>query len=205
MNEKMSKTIAQQLNVTDFPFVIKDKDGNQIYYEDSHNFWVRYEHDSEGNEIYYENSKSFWCKREYDSDGNQIYFEDSKGFWIKNKYDSYGNEIYYEDSNGFWCKYEYDSDGNQIYYEDSSGYWKKYEYDSDGNQIYYEDSDGVIIDNRPKETIKSTWSIRDCFKELRMSKKNHLGFGDIKLTIAQQEEICDLVESLIEKSKTTEQ
>ena len=29
------KTIAQQLNVTDFPFEIKDKNGNQIYFEDS--------------------------------------------------------------------------------------------------------------------------------------------------------------------------
>ena len=119
--------------------------------------------------------------------------------------DKNGNTIYCELSDGCTYKYEYDSEGRERYFQSSEGYWEKSEYDSDGNQIYYEDSDGVTIDNRPKETIKSTWSIRDCFKELRMSKKNHLGFGDIKLTIAQQEEICDLVESLIEKRKTTEQ
>ena len=30
------KTIAQQLNVTDFPFIIKDKNGNEIYFENSY-------------------------------------------------------------------------------------------------------------------------------------------------------------------------
>ena len=29
------KTIAEQLNIKDFPFRIKDKEGNQIYYEAS--------------------------------------------------------------------------------------------------------------------------------------------------------------------------
>ena len=52
------KTIAQQLNVTAFPFRINDKDGNQIYGEDSYGFW--------------------W-KREFDANGNQIYFEYSDG------------------------------------------------------------------------------------------------------------------------------
>lgn len=42
--------------------------------------------------------------------------------------------------------------------------------------------------------IKSTWNIRECFKQLRFDKKHHLGLGDIRLTIAQQEEICELVE-----------
>ena len=32
---KIMKTIAQQLNVKDFPFKIKDKNNNIIYYEDS--------------------------------------------------------------------------------------------------------------------------------------------------------------------------
>ena len=44
------------------------------------------------------------------------------------------------------------------------------------------------------DSIKTTWDIRDCFKQLRFDKNHHLGLGDIRLTIAQQEEICDLVE-----------
>ena len=52
------KTIAQQLNVTAFPFRINDKDGSQIYGEDS---------------------DGFWWKREFDANGNQIYFEYSDG------------------------------------------------------------------------------------------------------------------------------
>jgi hypothetical protein len=50
------KTISQQLNVKEFPFEIKDKNGNQIYDENSDGFWVKLEYDSNGNEIYFENS-----------------------------------------------------------------------------------------------------------------------------------------------------
>lgn len=50
-------TIAEQLNVKDFPFRIKDKQGNQLYYEDSIGFWAKYEYDSLGREKYYENSR----------------------------------------------------------------------------------------------------------------------------------------------------
>lgn len=94
-------TIAQQLKIKDFPFVIKDKNGNTIYYEDSDGFWSRYEYDSNDKEIYYENSNGFWSKNEYDSNGNKIYYEASDGYWIKYEYDSNGNKIYYEDSDGF--------------------------------------------------------------------------------------------------------
>ena len=73
------KTIAQQLNVKDFPFEIKDKNGNEIYFEYSDGFWGKSEYDSNGNKIYYENSDGFWSKREYDSNGNKIYWEDSDG------------------------------------------------------------------------------------------------------------------------------
>jgi hypothetical protein len=50
------KTIAQQLNVTEFPFQIKNKNGNKIYYEDSDGYWYKKEYDSNGNKIYYEDS-----------------------------------------------------------------------------------------------------------------------------------------------------
>jgi len=52
---KDNQTIAQFLNVKDFPFVIKDKNGNEIYYEDSDGLWCKSEYDDEGNNIYFEN------------------------------------------------------------------------------------------------------------------------------------------------------
>ena len=94
------KTIAQQLNVTDFPFEIKDKNGNQIYSENSDGYWEKREYDSNGNVIYYETSNGYWVTQEYDSNGNRIYFENSRGYWVKYEYDSNRNEIYFENSNG---------------------------------------------------------------------------------------------------------
>lgn len=94
------KTIAQQLNIKKFPFIIKDDNGNQIYYEDSDNRWYKSEYDSNGNQIYYENSEGYWEKHEFDSDGNEIYLEDSEGYWCRCKYDSSGKQIYFQDLNG---------------------------------------------------------------------------------------------------------
>jgi hypothetical protein len=94
------KTIAQQLNIKEFPFTINDKNGNQIYYENSNGYWVKREYDSSGNEIYYENSAGYWCKYEFDSNGNETYFENSAGYWCKYEFDSNGNETYFEDSDG---------------------------------------------------------------------------------------------------------
>ena len=93
-------TIAQQLKIKEFPFTIKDSNGNEIYYENSAGYWRKSEYDSKGKDIYYENSNGNWIKREYDSKGNEIYFEDSTGYWSKKEYDSKGNRIYYENSNG---------------------------------------------------------------------------------------------------------
>ena len=73
------KTIAQQLNIKEFPFRIKDKNGNRIYFEGSRGYWIKDEYDSNGNNIYWEDSTRYWNKREYDSNGNQIYYEDSNG------------------------------------------------------------------------------------------------------------------------------
>ena len=74
-----TKTIAQQLNITKFPFIIKDEKGNRIYYE---------------------NSTGFWQKRQYDEKGNEVYLEDSKGYWGKCQFDEKNNLVYHEDSNG---------------------------------------------------------------------------------------------------------
>ncbi len=53
------KTIAQQLNIKDFPFIIRDKKGNKIYYENSDGFWIKREFDKKGIETYYESSKGY--------------------------------------------------------------------------------------------------------------------------------------------------
>jgi hypothetical protein len=79
------KTISQQLNVKDFLFEIKDKNGNLIYFETSDGYWSKKEYDSNGNVIYFENSDGFWSKREYDSNGNVIYYEDSNGNVLDNR------------------------------------------------------------------------------------------------------------------------
>lgn len=44
------------------------------------------------------------------------------------------------------------------------------------------------------DLVKTDWNLRECFKQLRFDKNHHLGLGDIRITIAQQDEICDLVE-----------
>ena len=53
------KTIAQQIK-WDFEangdLEIRDKNGNNIYFEYSDGRWVKREYDSQGNQIYYENS-----------------------------------------------------------------------------------------------------------------------------------------------------
>ena len=148
----MKKTIAQQLNVTEFPFEIKDSNGNRLYYERSEGYWNKREYDSNGKVIYYGDSEGYWNKREYDSNGKVIYWEDSNGHWNKREYDSNGKVIYYERSEGYWNKREYGSNGKEIYHERSDGCWNKREYDSNGKVIYYENSEGFIEDNRPKKT-----------------------------------------------------
>ena len=94
------KTIAQQLEIKDFPFEIKDKNGNKIYYENSNGYWSKIKFDLNRNKIYYENSNGYWSKYEYDSNGNEIYSENSDGYWRKSEYDSNGNVIYFENSEG---------------------------------------------------------------------------------------------------------
>jgi len=82
------KTIAQQIK-WDFEangdLEIRDKNGNNIYFEDSDGFWAKREYDSQGNQTYWENSDGRWVKREYDSQGNQIYYENSDGDIIDNR------------------------------------------------------------------------------------------------------------------------
>ena len=79
---KDQQTIAQFLKVKDFPFKIKDKNGQVIYYEDLYGYWQKCEYDDKGNKIYIEFSDGYWQKCEYGDQSNQIYFEDSTGFIV---------------------------------------------------------------------------------------------------------------------------
>jgi hypothetical protein len=79
------KTIAEQLNVTDFPFEIKDKNYNLIYCEISNGRWYKREFDKNNNLIYWEDSDGYWVKIEYDSNNNRIYHEDSDREIIDNR------------------------------------------------------------------------------------------------------------------------
>jgi len=67
------KTIAEQLNIKEFPFKIKDKQGRKIYIERSTGTWDRFEYDGQGNVIYWENSSGQWIQKEYDENGKLIY------------------------------------------------------------------------------------------------------------------------------------
>ena len=78
-------TIAQQLKIKEFPFIIKDSEDNKIYFENSDGYWVKREYNSEGKEIYFEDSYGYWVKYEYDSKGNRIYSEDSNGTIVDNR------------------------------------------------------------------------------------------------------------------------
>jgi len=53
----LPKTIAQQLNVTEFPFIIKDKRGNVIYVETEQNAWERWEWNESGEVTYHETGR----------------------------------------------------------------------------------------------------------------------------------------------------
>ncbi len=79
----MKPTQVSFLKVKDFPFIIKDKNGNIIYYEESNGFWNKreYNYNARGNVIYfyYEDSNRFWSKFEYDDNGKEIYYETSNG------------------------------------------------------------------------------------------------------------------------------
>ena len=82
------KTIAQQIK-WDFKangeLVVKDKNGNIIYVEDSGGGWGNWKYDSQGNQIYFEDSNGFWAKREYNSQGKIIYYENSNGVIVDNR------------------------------------------------------------------------------------------------------------------------
>ena len=57
MKQKLTDmTIAEQLGITEFPFEIKDSNGNLIYFEQESGYWSKRRYNSNGEVVYYENS-----------------------------------------------------------------------------------------------------------------------------------------------------
>jgi len=145
----MNQTIAQFLDIKDFPFEIKNKRGNKVYSEDSDGHWFKTKYDENGNELYFESSNGYWYKRKYDEDGNEICYESSS-------YDNIKDSRPKNSCNNTIVEItKYDENGNNIYYNTSKGYWIKREYDENNNEIYYEDSDGRIVNHRPYKSKNS--------------------------------------------------
>jgi len=57
-------TIAQQLEIKEFPFEIKDSKNNVIYHETAHGYCIKKKYDSKSNVVYYEDSYGRWIKKE---------------------------------------------------------------------------------------------------------------------------------------------
>ena len=83
-----------------FPILIEDSNGYATYYENSDDYWERYERHDSGNPTYYEDSNKSWKKWERDADGGVLYYEDSDGCWDRYERDANGGETYYENSYG---------------------------------------------------------------------------------------------------------
>ena len=95
-NNTAQPTIAKQLGVNEFPFMIYDKNGRIIYLE---------------------YADGICWKNEYIATGKKVTFTKGDGTVEIYEHDLDGNEISYSNSNGFWTKHEYNSDGDLIYYE----------------------------------------------------------------------------------------
>ena len=97
----LSKTYKELGIAFTLPIEIYDANGKLTYYEDSVDYWHRYERDAKGRFTYYEDSDDYRCRWERDANGKVTYYEDSDGHWRRWEYDANGNETYYENSDGF--------------------------------------------------------------------------------------------------------
>ena len=62
-----------------FPIIIKDANGNRTYYEDKEG-WQKWEYEANGNETYWGDSDDNWVRTERDANGWQTYCECNDGF-----------------------------------------------------------------------------------------------------------------------------
>ena len=75
----LSETFTELGIAFSFPIRINDAKGNQTYYENSADYWAKWERDANGKETYWENSNDCWVRTERDANGNITYLENSRG------------------------------------------------------------------------------------------------------------------------------
>ena len=75
----LSKTYKELGIAFTLPIEIYDANGKLTYYEDSVDYWHRYERDAKGRFTYYEDSDDYRCRWERDANGKVTYYEDSEG------------------------------------------------------------------------------------------------------------------------------
>ena len=82
----MKKTIAQQLGVTQFPFEIRDKQGNVIYREREDGSWEIRKYDEDGQQVFHKNQNGFWTKEGYNTPENKTMKTELEEFieWLEN-------------------------------------------------------------------------------------------------------------------------
>jgi YD repeat-containing protein len=105
---KENKNMSIELKITDlenvqFPIVIKDKNGNEIYKQFK-----------DGN----------WWEKTYDDNGNELTYKNSDGYWEQYTYNENGKELTCKDSNGYWSEYTYDDNNNELTYKNSDDYYQ---------------------------------------------------------------------------------
>ena len=135
-----------------------DKNGNRIYGENSHGFWIKYEYNDNGNEIYREDSENGVVfdhrnnnlnestdDRYYDkivSILEKPYFQNLRSIGIDEyQWETILSKVFNKPVEKFHENL-YDTNDNQIYSENSDGDWLRRKYDNNGNETYYENSYG---------------------------------------------------------------
>jgi len=78
-NSKLSLTIGQRLNITEFPFEIKDKYGNIIYIEREDGYWEIRKYNEEGKQVFHQSTNSIWAKEGYHTPESQRIFNEIFG------------------------------------------------------------------------------------------------------------------------------
>jgi YD repeat-containing protein len=122
--DNMKIEIITDLENVEFPIIIKDKKGNEIYKQYEDGFWGKYTYDDNGNVLTFKNIFGFWFEYTYDDNGKVLTCKDSDGDWCERTYNDNGNLLTHKHSNGFWYEYTYDDNGNRLTYKNSKGYYR---------------------------------------------------------------------------------